>query len=166
MDCSPPGSSVQGIFQARVLEWVAISFSNVSNNSLLKSKTCLTLSSPVHPTGCHIPVGPFLEGDPTMQKRKAEDGEKFLSEEEKQLRVMNQPRIKLWNEISLHWASARAVDLLHRHLPNSHSSLLFCGQNSSELRWWFGTQLHLAVKKTGRGGIYLGIIQLNWGFSY
>ena len=27
MDCSPPGSSVHGIFQARVLEWVAISFS-------------------------------------------------------------------------------------------------------------------------------------------
>ena len=28
MDCSPPGSSAHGIFQARTLEWVAISFSN------------------------------------------------------------------------------------------------------------------------------------------
>ena len=28
MDCSLPGSSVRGIFQARVLEWVAIAFSN------------------------------------------------------------------------------------------------------------------------------------------
>ena len=27
MDCSLPGSSVLGIFQARILEWVAISFS-------------------------------------------------------------------------------------------------------------------------------------------
>ena len=27
MDCSPPGSSIHGIFQARVLEWVAIAFS-------------------------------------------------------------------------------------------------------------------------------------------
>ena len=27
MDCSPTGSSVHGIFQARVLEWVAIAFS-------------------------------------------------------------------------------------------------------------------------------------------
>ena len=26
MDCSPPGSSVHRIFQARILEWVAISF--------------------------------------------------------------------------------------------------------------------------------------------
>ena len=28
IDCSPPGSSVPGILQARTLEWVAISFSN------------------------------------------------------------------------------------------------------------------------------------------
>ena len=28
MDCSPPGSSVHGIFQARVLEWSAIAFSS------------------------------------------------------------------------------------------------------------------------------------------
>ena len=27
MDCSLPGSSVHGVFQARVLEWVAIAFS-------------------------------------------------------------------------------------------------------------------------------------------
>ena len=27
LDCSPPGSSVHGIFQARVLEWAAIAFS-------------------------------------------------------------------------------------------------------------------------------------------
>ena len=31
MVCSPPGSSVHGIFQARILEWVAISFTKVSN---------------------------------------------------------------------------------------------------------------------------------------
>ena len=31
MDCSLPGSSVHGIFQARVLEWVAISFSRRSS---------------------------------------------------------------------------------------------------------------------------------------
>ena len=28
-DCSPPGSSVHGIFQARVLEWGAIAFSTI-----------------------------------------------------------------------------------------------------------------------------------------
>ena len=32
MDCSLPGSSVHGIFQARVLEWVAIAFSRGSSS--------------------------------------------------------------------------------------------------------------------------------------
>jgi len=31
MDCSPPGCSVSGIFQTRILEWVAISFSRGSS---------------------------------------------------------------------------------------------------------------------------------------
>ena len=31
MDCSPPGSSVHRILQARILEWVAISFSRGSS---------------------------------------------------------------------------------------------------------------------------------------
>ena len=31
MDCSPPGSSVHGILQARILEWVAILFSRGSS---------------------------------------------------------------------------------------------------------------------------------------
>jgi len=31
MDWSPPGSSVLGILQARILEWVAIPFSRVSS---------------------------------------------------------------------------------------------------------------------------------------
>ena len=30
MDCSPPGSCIHGIFQARVLEWGAIAFSELS----------------------------------------------------------------------------------------------------------------------------------------
>ena len=33
MDCSLPGSSVHGIFQARVLEWVAIAFSEPTANT-------------------------------------------------------------------------------------------------------------------------------------
>ena len=36
MDCSLPGSSVHGIFQARVLEWVAISFPSNQGSILVK----------------------------------------------------------------------------------------------------------------------------------
>ena len=39
MDCSPPGSSVQGIFQARILELVAISFSK--GFSPPRDQTCI-----------------------------------------------------------------------------------------------------------------------------
>ena len=35
VDCSPPGSSIHGILQARILEWVAISFSKPEYNSSL-----------------------------------------------------------------------------------------------------------------------------------
>ena len=33
MDCSLPGSSIHGIFQARVLEWGAIAFSDIGLSS-------------------------------------------------------------------------------------------------------------------------------------
>ena len=35
MDCSLPGSFIHGIFQARVLEWVAIAFSSITKLLLL-----------------------------------------------------------------------------------------------------------------------------------
>ena len=45
MDCNLPGSSVHGIFQAIVLEWIAISFSNVREITLnLKEMKILSLN--------------------------------------------------------------------------------------------------------------------------
>ena len=40
MDCSPPSFSVHGISQARILEWVAISFSRAS--SWCRDQTCIS----------------------------------------------------------------------------------------------------------------------------
>ena len=40
MDCSPPGLSVRGVFQARIPEWVAISFSRES--SWPRNGTCVS----------------------------------------------------------------------------------------------------------------------------
>ena len=37
MDCSLPGSSIHGIFQARVLEWGAIAFSEVASSNFKKA---------------------------------------------------------------------------------------------------------------------------------
>ena len=47
IDCSLPGSSVHGIFQARVLEWVAIASLVTNLDSILKSRD-ITLSKTVH----------------------------------------------------------------------------------------------------------------------
>ena len=50
MDCSLPGSSVHGIFQARVLEWVAIAFSPVYTAAAAAAKllqSCPTMCDPI-----------------------------------------------------------------------------------------------------------------------
>ena len=50
MDCSPPGSSIRGIFQARVLEWGAIAFSDSYIYMCLYISVCVChifFSSPV-----------------------------------------------------------------------------------------------------------------------
>ena len=41
MDCSSPGSSIHGIFQARVLEWGAIAFSSIVQGPIFN--TCNNL---------------------------------------------------------------------------------------------------------------------------
>ena len=46
IDGSPSGSSVPGIIQARILEWVAISFSNACVHAKLL-QLCLTLCDPM-----------------------------------------------------------------------------------------------------------------------
>ena len=43
MDCSLPGFSIHGIFQARVLEWVAIAFSDGDQETVPPGKTCQEL---------------------------------------------------------------------------------------------------------------------------
>ena len=56
MDCSPLGSSVHGILQARILEWVAISFSisDHTNVQMRGHMTCWT--SLVAQTVKHLPT--------------------------------------------------------------------------------------------------------------
>ena len=48
MDCSPPGSSVHGIFQTRVLEWGAIAFSGSLANPALMAARQAAITLPVH----------------------------------------------------------------------------------------------------------------------
>ena len=58
MDCSPPGSTVHGISQARILQWVAISFSREYTNSA--GSTGLTLECPHQLLPCSGIASVFL----------------------------------------------------------------------------------------------------------
>ena len=57
MDCILPGSSIHGIFQARVLEWGAIAFSEKPAAAAKSPQSCLTLCDPTDgsPPGSPIP---------------------------------------------------------------------------------------------------------------
>ena len=53
MDCSPPGSSVHGILQARMLEWVATRSSRVSSQP--RDRICISLHL-LHWQVCSLPL--------------------------------------------------------------------------------------------------------------
>ena len=59
LDCSPPGFSVHGIFQARIIEWVAISYSRGSSRPRNRSHV-----SCVSCTGRWILLPPHYLGSP------------------------------------------------------------------------------------------------------
>ena len=50
MDCSLPGSSVHGIFQARILEWVAIAFSEFDISQSNFKVLCISFQLRYHTT--------------------------------------------------------------------------------------------------------------------
>ena len=50
MDCSLPGSSTHGIFQARVLEWVAIAFCNYPTITVTMKHPPQAFPMPTQPT--------------------------------------------------------------------------------------------------------------------
>ena len=58
MDCSLPGSSIHGIFQARVLEWGAIAFSGYRHSVQFSSvaQSCPTLCNPMNRSTPGLPV--------------------------------------------------------------------------------------------------------------
>ena len=64
MDCCPPGFSVHVIFQARILEWIDISYSMGSNLHLLCLLHCradsLTTAPPEKPTEKSLVSNPQL----------------------------------------------------------------------------------------------------------
>ena len=81
MDCSLPGSSIHGIFQARVLEWIAISSSTMEYYSAIKKNTIDSvlmrwlklesiILSEISQKEKHLPIG--------KKKKKYKDKDRYI----------------------------------------------------------------------------------------
>ena len=66
MDCSPPGSSVHGILQARILEWVAMHFSRGSSQPM--DRTHISYVSCIGRQLLYHPGGTVVKNLPAMQE--------------------------------------------------------------------------------------------------
>ena len=80
MDCSLPGSSIHGIFQARVLEWVAIVFSRESSQPKDRTQVSRVASRRVS----HLVAQLRPRGNPIW----VQEGDSFLSTAESQRLVI------------------------------------------------------------------------------
>ena len=56
MDCTPPGSSVHGILQARIMDWVAMPFYKEAFQFSSVTQTCPTLCNPMNRNTPGLPV--------------------------------------------------------------------------------------------------------------
>ena len=86
MDCSPPGSSIHGIFQARILEWVAISFSRRSSrprdwtpvSHIIGRRFTVWATREERFSLFHI-VTPFFSWEPKKEENGGKDAKSFFS---------------------------------------------------------------------------------------
>ena len=81
MGCSPPGPSVHGIFQARVLEWVAISFSCLSEEALKIAEKRKMKSKGERES--------YTQLNPSSREYQGDNKKAFLSEKHKEIEKNN-----------------------------------------------------------------------------
>ena len=142
MDCSLPGSFVHGIFQARVLEWVAIAFSNpptrvmeiktnVNKWDLIKLKSFYTAKETISKVKRQPSEWEKIIANETIDKR-------LISKICKQLIQLNTRKtnmsIKKW-EIDLNRHFSKDIQRANKHMKNAqHRSLLEkCTSKYSEI---------------------------------
>ena len=98
MNCSPPGSSVRGILQARILEWVVIPFSKGS--SWPRDQTCVSCTgkqilyhwatSQAHSGGSEVSAEFVQPTNPTSLTVQVISQHKCIQDGEKERKVTSQ----------------------------------------------------------------------------
>ena len=68
MDCTPSGSSIHAIFQARVLEWGAIAFSEIIGSKFQRlKKKCRSFINDIVQYEASL-IAPLVKNPPVMQE--------------------------------------------------------------------------------------------------
>ena len=137
MDCSPPGSSVHGIFQTSILEWISMSYSRGS--SWLRGWTCISC------IGRHIlfywtTTATFRDPKPHLPANLLQESQKLLrwwrfvlligkvsrvicytvvDNTDSCLSVSLTHALRIWSEFSLHSHIGLSISLLPKELRSS-----------------------------------------------
>ena len=97
VDCSLPGSSVHGNLKARILEWVAISFSKVA--SILNSYSIIINSAAMN-IGVHVSLSDLVSSVCMPRRGTAGSyGSSISSHSHQDSMVLAQRNIDQWNKI-------------------------------------------------------------------
>ena len=132
MDCSPPGSSVHGISQARTLEWVAMSSSGGSSPP--RNRTCVSCST-----------GGLFTTEPPRKPLKCEHTISLFH-----LALLRKQKPKIQQIIMLVWMMLTFIKLNFKHFflyKMSLGSTLISHCNGSGTLQFFWSAVYLLVIK-------------------
>ena len=169
MDCILPGSSVHGIFEARVLEWVAISFSRGSSQCRDWTRvSCIA--------GRHLTVWGILRKHPT-NKAIGGDGitaELFQNLKDDAMKMLHSIRQRIWKtqQWPQEWKSSFFILISKKGNAKESSNhyTIALISHASNWRWkWQPTPVFLPWESRGGGawwaavyGVTQSRTQLKW----
>ena len=151
MDCSPPGCSVHGILQARILEWGAISFSRGS-------------SWPGDGTQVSCITGRFFTHWATQEAQEAREA--HVSPNMGKHQTISDPHLRHWSFMLHHPTSSRCYHLQMCTQISCSEKFRDRGTHKTltpDVHWMLGGALHSCPKLQAEPkALYLWVVQ--WGF--
>ena len=158
MDCSPPGSSIQGIFQARILEWVAMPFPGASSQprdrTLISCVSCIGRRIPNHQHHLGSPLSQSSLYKYQLNLDRLKQGYQYLLAHSKHSEMMEEIETQSYQagaqeysarkwRVSLQpWQSGSRAQVHHHHAIPCSAGLLgdenvrICFMNTEFIPWY------------------------------